>query len=99
MSSLKTDRKTAERIVTTEGANASVLVRLQLTPAQTGADISFLSCFPGECEHLFPPGTYLEPKPERGGARMPGAARTVDGIVHIKEHDLSRLAPPTPPPS
>ena len=28
---------------------------------QRGADISFLSAFPGEKEYLYPPGTYLQP--------------------------------------
>ena len=28
---------------------------------ERGVDISFLSCFPGEKEHLFPPLTYLCP--------------------------------------
>lgn len=96
MSTMKVDRKSAERAVSTDGANASVLMRLQLTPAQCGADISWLSCFPGECEHLYPPGTYLEPKPDRGAARMPGALRVVEGVVHIKEHKLDELAPPVP---
>ena len=29
--------------------------------AHCGANISFLSCFPGEVEYLYPPGTYLHP--------------------------------------
>ena len=88
MSAMKTDRKTAERLVSTEGASASVLIKMSLTPEQLGADISFLSCFPTECEHLYGPGTYIEPKPERGGARMPGAVKTVEAQIHVKEQPL-----------
>ena len=28
---------------------------------ERGVDISYLSCFPAEAEHLFPPLTYLRP--------------------------------------
>ena len=28
---------------------------------ERGVDLSFLSCFPAEAEHLFPPLTYLCP--------------------------------------
>ncbi len=31
---------------------------------QYGADIAFLSAFPGEAEYLFPPLTYLSPTGE-----------------------------------
>ena len=61
---------------------------LQLAPEQLGAYISFLSCFPGACEILYGPGTYIEPKPERGGARMPGAVKVVEGQIHLKEHPV-----------
>ena len=74
--------------MSTEGASASVLIKMSLTPEQLGADISFLSCFPTECEHLYGPGTYIEPKPERGGARMPGAVKTVEAQIHVKEQPL-----------
>jgi len=110
MSAMKADKKTAERVVSTEGANASVLIRMQLMPEQLGADLSFLSCFPGECELLYGPGSYIEPKPERGGARMPGTVKTVDAQIHVKEHSIvtkgaqglpeeSFVAPPPPPPA
>ena len=81
-------KKVAERLVTEGGGSASVLIKMFLTPEQLGADISFLSCFPGEVEHLFGPGVYIEPKPERGGARMPGAVKTVESQIHVKKHDL-----------
>ena len=32
---------------------------------QAGADLSFLSAFPGEKEMLYPPGTYLRPTGQR----------------------------------
>merc|ERR1719375_243404 len=85
---MKLDRKVAEKSVSSDGAMASVLMKLSLTPDQLGADIAFLSCFPGECEYLYGPGTYMEPKPERGGARMPGAVKMVEGQIHVKEHPL-----------
>ena len=78
----------AEKSVSSDGAMASVLMKLSLTPDQLGADIAFLSCFPGECEYLYGPGTYMEPKPERGGARMPGAVKVVEGSIHLKEHPV-----------
>lgn len=87
-SCMHVDRKVAERTVSMEGANASILLKLNLTPEQAGADISFLSCFPSECEHLFAPGTYVEPKAERGGARLPGAVKLIEGHIHVKEHPL-----------
>ena len=45
---MRTERKVAESMVTKDGANASVLIRLQLTMKEAGADISWLSVFPGE---------------------------------------------------
>jgi hypothetical protein len=89
---MRTERKVAESLVTKDGANASVLIRLQLTMKEAGADISWLSVFPGEGEFLFPPGTYVEPKPSRG-ATVPGAVRVIDGLVHVKEHRIEQLAP------
>jgi len=89
---MRTERKVAESMVTKDGANASVLIRLQLTMKEAGADISWLSVFPGEGEFLFPPGTYVEPKPSRG-ATIPGAVRVIDGLVHVKEHRIEQLAP------
>jgi hypothetical protein len=39
-----------------------VLFRLHTKSAmQRGADLTFLSAFPGEKEYLFPPLTYLQP--------------------------------------
>ena len=37
MSAMRTDKKVAERAVSSEGANASVLIKMQLTPEQLGA--------------------------------------------------------------
>ena len=44
-----------------------VLFRLSTRSSmERGADLAFLSCFPGERECLFPPLTYLQPvKPAR----------------------------------
>ena len=45
-------------------------------------------------EHLYGPGTYIEPKPEKGGARMPGAVKTVEAQIHVKAHQLiNKLVP------
>ena len=39
-----------------------VLLRLRTRSSmERGADLTFLSCFPGEKEYLFPPLTYLQP--------------------------------------
>ena len=88
MSAMKLERKAAEKAVSSDGASASVMIKLQLLPEHLGADVAFLSCFPGESEYLYGPGTYIEPKPERGGARMPGAVKVVEGQIHIKEHPV-----------
>ena len=39
-----------------------MLLRLRTRSSmERGADLSFLSCFPGEKEFLFPPLCYLQP--------------------------------------
>ena len=35
------------------------------SPRPPGADLTFLSCFPGEAEMCFPPLTYLAPSGRR----------------------------------
>jgi len=35
-----------------------------------GADISFLSCFPGEQESLYPPLTYVKPREQQGSMQI-----------------------------
>jgi len=92
MSAMRLEKKVAEKVVSTDGASASVLMRLNLTREQLGADISFLSCFPAECEYLYGPGTYIEPKAERGGAFLPGAVKVVEGQIHIKEQPIFKKA-------
>ena len=40
----------------------AVIYRLRTQSSiERGADLTFLSCFPGEREYLFPPLTYLQP--------------------------------------
>ena len=46
-----------------------------------GADISFLSCFPGECEYLFPPNTYLLPTQHGEAAAGPRELRQPPQIL------------------
>jgi len=53
-----------------------VLLRLRTsTFMQRGADLSFLSAFPGEAEVLFPPLTFLKPLSE---ARRDATGRQCD---------------------
>jgi len=43
-------------------SDCSLLLKLRTESfMQRGADLDFLSCFPGEHEVLFPPLTYLKP--------------------------------------
>jgi len=57
-----------------------VLFKLQThSSMERGADLTFLSCFPGEREFLFPPLTYLQPaKPvKKEQVQLAGKAFTV----------------------
>ena len=57
-----------------------VLFRLRTNSSmERGADLTFLSCFPGEREYLFPPLTYLQPvKPvKKKTVTLAGATFTV----------------------
>ena len=57
-----------------------VVFRLRTNSSlERGADLTFLSCFPGEREFLFPPLTYLQPrKPiEKHNVELGGATFTV----------------------
>ena len=42
---------------------------------ERGADISFLSAFPGEREYLFPPLTYLQPTSK--------TSMTLNGVAYV----------------
>ena len=47
-------------------SDCSLLLKLRTESfMQRGADLDFLSCFPGEKEILFPPLTYLKPTGKR----------------------------------
>jgi hypothetical protein len=47
-------------------SHSSLVLKLRTTSfMERGADISFLSAFPGEMECLFPPLTYLKPTGRR----------------------------------
>ena len=64
-------------------SSQSVLLRLRTEDFMTrGADISFLSAFPGEAEYLFPPLTYLSPVP--GGIQTLEVDDAVYTIVDVK---------------
>jgi hypothetical protein len=44
------------------GTGVSLLFKLNTRSfIDRGVDISYLSCFPEEAEHIFPPLTYLQP--------------------------------------
>ena len=73
----------------TQGAGGkAVLLRLFTELSlQSGCDLSFLSCFPNEKEVLFPPLTFLMPKPRKKPVTVKasnGVAYTIiDVIPHI----------------
>ena len=57
-----------------------VVLRLRThSSMERGADLRFLSCFPGEREYLFPPLTYLQPigRDEKRTVTLGGATFTV----------------------
>ena len=61
------------------GSQIGILLRLKTTSAmQRGADIRFLSAYPGEKEYLLPPLTYLEPK---GSEEVTIAGKTLTVII------------------
>ena len=52
----------AEVAVQYSASDAGVVIRLRTESAmERGADLSYLSAFPGEKEYLFPPLCYLQP--------------------------------------
>ena len=61
--STSTDLKVALHYAGLDGsAKASLVLKLRTTSfMQRGADIGFLSAFPGEAELCFPPLTHLKP--------------------------------------
>ena len=60
-------------------SDCSLLLKLRTESfMQRGADLDFLSCFPGEHEVLFPPLTYLKPTKRREVLKLgEGATCTV----------------------
>ena len=48
---------------------------------ERGADIAFLSAFPGEKEYVYPPLTYLEPTGEKQTLRVDDATFTVIDVT------------------
>ena len=66
--STSTELKTA--VAYAASAN-SVLLRLHTKSFMSrGPDVTWLSCFPGEREHLYPPLSYLQPVLRDGRARV-----------------------------
>lgn len=55
-----------------------------------GADISYLSAFPGEREYLFPPLTFLQP------TGRPTETIHVDPLVRLRSAKPTLLLPPNP---
>ena len=66
------------------GGQCALLLKLRTESfMQRGADLDFLSCFPGEKEVLFPPLTYLKPT---GKIEELSAADVVYTIVDVVPH-------------
>ena len=62
----------------------SVLFRIRAPSfLQAGADLSFVSAFPGEAEMLYPPGTYLRPTGMEQTVEL--AAGGEGGVVRVVE--------------
>ena len=67
-------------------SDSSLLFKIVTTSfMQRGADLSWLSAFPGEAELLYPPLTYLEPTGNRQLIGIPGREETMT-IVEVKVH-------------
>ena len=65
----------------------SLLFMLRTTSfMDRGADLSYLSCFPGEAEYLYPPLTYLQPTSRRETILV-GADRYT--VVEVEPHFAS----------
>ena len=61
-----------------------VLFKLQThSSMERGADLTFLSCFPGEREYLYPPLTYLQPVKPLRKVSMTFAGATFD-VVEVE---------------
>ena len=57
---------------------------------QRGADLRFLSCYPGEEESLFPPLTYLRCREgQQPGASVTTAGGVVFSVVEIEARQLT----------
>ena len=69
-----------EVALTYSTSTQGVIFRLRTNSSmERGADLAFLSCFPAECEYLYPPLTYLQPvKPvKKTSIVLAGASFTV----------------------
>ena len=61
---------------------AQVLLRLATNSSmERGADLTFLSAFPGEKEYLYPPLTYLKPTGKTMSVPYKGHVFTVVEVV------------------
>ena len=73
-----------------------LLLRLRVDPHNAcGADVSFLSVFPHECEYIFPPCTYLEPRGDNDEASRQAssdgtACKVIDVVPHHVPHSFNK---------
>jgi len=100
--STTSDRAVAERYATAgDGVRFSLLFVLAVPNAlQCGADISFASCFPVECEYLYPCGTLLQPRRikamlglSRGSSRGEGMGAAAASAVTFREVKVEPVIP------
>jgi len=67
---------------------SSLLFKIHTTSFMTrGADISFLSAFPAECEYLYPPLTYLHPSGRASEVTFTAAELGVEGAADLSDSD------------
>ena len=74
-------------------SQASLLLKLRTSSfMDRGADIAFLSAFPGEKEFVYPPLTYLHPTGRREVVTVEenefgeGTAKTVITVIEVEPH-------------
>ena len=73
-------------------ADQILLLRLRVEPQNAcGADVSFLSVYPHECEYIFPPCTYLEPRGDNDEAsRQASADGTACKVIDVVPHSFNK---------
>ena len=74
-------------------AGSSVLLCLETSSFMArGADLTWLSAFPAECEKLYPPLTYLEPADGKGLEEVV-VKEEAGGVTSVAKFQVVRVVP------